>query len=413
MNTDLDEDVAAPVGSAIAPPLAAVSKQPPADRSAPAGVPVARTTLEYDKSANRVSRRQMNLLLLFVAVDTVLFAGFVCLPAVQPAVRDWLAQYQHRRDERRWAESVRAKLAACLTEAAPADRVVYSEEADGALKLITSDARARMLPWPPIARGPNGAAYQSARVDRAARAAQFQAPVMWGRNDAFQAWVAAAQSPMIELGGADAPVFVHAMRTPGGQERLVAIFFGASQVLQELPAADESGGGAGSGSGRRPSGWELQTERALRAFVFDPQRLPSLAPQTIIRFTEPAAGRPRLVAEFQGPASRNDDSNVSVATSAVTGLRPWQVFAGQPDPADPTHLTIAYDIAGVPGVIDGRLTDGERLMMTPRTGRNTGWTGTSEYGWDLGALPPPPGAPATSQPATKPSGPRDLPRVQG
>jgi hypothetical protein len=50
-------------------------------------------------------------------------------------------------------------------------------------------------------------------------------------------------------------------------------------------------------------------------------------------------------------------------------------------------LTIAYEIAGVPGVIDGQLSDGDRLMLTPRVGRLATWTSANEYTWDLAASP--------------------------
>ncbi|CAA9391999.1 MAG: hypothetical protein AVDCRST_MAG64-2061 [uncultured Phycisphaerae bacterium] len=38
--------------------------------------------------------------------------------------------------------------------------------------------------------------------------------------------------------------------------------------------------------------------------------------------------------------------------------QPITLFAGQPDPADPTHFTIDYEYDGQPGTIDGHLRDG-------------------------------------------------------
>jgi len=61
----------------------------------------------------------------------------------------------------------------------------------------------------------------------------------------------------------------------------------------------------------------------------------------------------------------------------------WRIFAGQADKGDRSHLTIAYDIDGRPGVIDGRLTDGDRLMLTPRAGRLGGWRSGEEYTWEM------------------------------
>ena len=44
-----------------------------------------------------------------------------------------------------------------------------------------------------------------------------------------------------------------------------------------------------------------------------------------------------------------------------------RVYAGQPDAADASHFTIAYEIDGRPGVIDGWLRD-QGLELRPREG---------------------------------------------
>jgi hypothetical protein len=45
-----------------------------------------------------------------------------------------------------------------------------------------------------------------------------------------------------------------------------------------------------------------------------------------------------------------------------------RMYAGQPDPADPAHLTIKYEKNGEPGIIDGWLTDEEWVRLRVRTG---------------------------------------------
>ncbi|HEX8912181.1 MAG TPA: hypothetical protein VF796_07455 [Humisphaera sp.] len=45
---------------------------------------------------------------------------------------------------------------------------------------------------------------------------------------------------------------------------------------------------------------------------------------------------------------------VRVDVAAQWG-RSLRLFAGQPDPADPAHFTIAYEADGLAGVIDGWL----------------------------------------------------------
>jgi hypothetical protein len=45
-----------------------------------------------------------------------------------------------------------------------------------------------------------------------------------------------------------------------------------------------------------------------------------------------------------------------------------RVFGGQPDPADPSHFTIAYTVNDRPGVIDGRLRDDGTVDLRVREG---------------------------------------------
>ena len=45
-----------------------------------------------------------------------------------------------------------------------------------------------------------------------------------------------------------------------------------------------------------------------------------------------------------------------------------QVFGGQSDPADPSHFTIAYTVAGLPGTLDGWLRDDDTVELDVRPG---------------------------------------------
>jgi hypothetical protein len=40
--------------------------------------------------------------------------------------------------------------------------------------------------------------------------------------------------------------------------------------------------------------------------------------------------------------------------------------AGQPDPVDPSHFTIRYQMWGQDDVLDGRLNDDDSVTLTPR-----------------------------------------------
>jgi hypothetical protein len=42
------------------------------------------------------------------------------------------------------------------------------------------------------------------------------------------------------------------------------------------------------------------------------------------------------------------------------------MFSGQPDPNDPSHFTIRYQMWGKEDVLDGRLGDDDQVTLTPR-----------------------------------------------
>jgi hypothetical protein len=48
------------------------------------------------------------------------------------------------------------------------------------------------------------------------------------------------------------------------------------------------------------------------------------------------------------------------------GDRSLRWYAGQPDPADPAHFTIRYEINGTPGTVDGWLSDDDHVKLLQR-----------------------------------------------
>lgn len=48
--------------------------------------------------------------------------------------------------------------------------------------------------------------------------------------------------------------------------------------------------------------------------------------------------------------------------------RPLRLYAGQPDPLDPSHFTMRYEIDGKPGTIDGRFEEGAAIHLIVRDG---------------------------------------------
>jgi hypothetical protein len=43
-----------------------------------------------------------------------------------------------------------------------------------------------------------------------------------------------------------------------------------------------------------------------------------------------------------------------------------RIYAGQPDPGDPAHFTVRYQMWGQEDVLDGRLQDDDQVTLTPR-----------------------------------------------
>jgi hypothetical protein len=355
------------ISDCVAPP-------DPAATPTPAPATPAATPIEYAKTTGGVTRRQMNLLLLFVALDSLLFAAFVCLPAATPFVKGMWADYQKRQEDQRRAAVVQAKLNACLAHAAPADRVLYVEEAAGADRMLSTNAGATQLSREIGSRMRN-AVFLDEHALRALRACDWQPPARAETAAEAIAWRNALGNTRPSIGDGETTLFLHEMKTPSGQQRLVVVAFTASQYIQDVEPKKEP-----------HRHYELETIRTFAAHVLDPQQPGARDRHTRMIIEDPKPSRTQFLAIF----ATDDDPK------PVVDHRPgqrWRIFAGQADPADPTHLTIGYEIDGKQGVIDGRLNDADRLMLAPRTGRLTSWTGGSEYQWDLTAAAPP--APAT------------------
>ena len=57
---------------------------------------------------------------------------------------------------------------------------------------------------------------------------------------------------------------------------------------------------------------------------------------------------------------------IDVLNQLLTKPADFRVFAGQPDPADSSHFTMAFELNAKRGIVDGYLKDGGRLELTVR-----------------------------------------------
>jgi hypothetical protein len=351
-----------------------IERPPPADPSFPASTQPAIPALQYDTRPPGITRRQMSYFLLLLTINTMLFAGFICLPTVSPMVKDWWADYQKRREQNKQAAAKSAKLQAaladCLAYSVPPDTLIYAEGADDAAKMLTADGRARSLPSEPPLVSPEGGRYSGNATRQLLVNTVWQPPVRRPRADALVNWLAAVSDSMRGAVPAEtATVFLGEMKTPGGQRRLVCVSLAVDQKIIQFEGREGP---------HRAYRYELETRRMLSASVFNPQK-PGLPVQT-------------AMVVYQTPEQRTPIPPAPADPSSAPGRtirpgQPWRIFAGQIDPADPSHLTIKYEIDGRAGVIDGRLNDGDRLMLTPRVGGLVSWTSASEYLWDMGIAP--------------------------
>jgi hypothetical protein len=69
---------------------------------------------------------------------------------------------------------------------------------------------------------------------------------------------------------------------------------------------------------------------------------------------------------FSLPVARRQDDPIDVTSGFPPHPPNVRIFAGQPDPGDPSHFTIRYQMWGQEDIVDGRLDDHERITLTQR-----------------------------------------------
>jgi hypothetical protein len=131
--------------------------------------------------------------------------------------------------------------------------------------------------------------------------------------------------------------FLHAMKTPSGNDRLVSVMVTGSGGIQEV----------------------------FRSYVWQPGTR-----STRPRFIGDTAGQPLLVVQFH-----------PINSSSC-------VYAGQPDPLVPSHFTIAMQVDDQRLSIDGLLGDDDRVHLTPLEGRREKFSDTNCEVWAVGELRP-------------------------
>jgi hypothetical protein len=311
--------------------------------------------LAYKTDTGTVTVRGFRLLLALTLLNTTLLGTIVLGPQLFPFLRQQWTQWRNERATRRAeAAALQARLALqqqCLTYTVPARTVVYEENPAEAEKILR-DGGAGFVP-------------------------------AWGTTSAPTGWIPPVQAVMPKLfmdyqaavfrspNSQSLPLlFLHERTTPGGVKHVVVVYLSSST---QFTAMREAGGGAGevsqvvttqsksrellatafpAGAG----GPRAARSEFMRAGV--PLVLPDTAEREVQRINGgPGRGKPEPV----------DYGNV------------LRIFAGQPDPNDPTHFTIDYQLDGRDGVIDGWLKD-DAVELRPREGK---WIFDGTERWKL------------------------------
>lgn len=352
--------------------------------------PVAKS-LEYDRgSESRAVARRYRLLLGLTLFNTLMLVGLTAGPYLLPFAREKWEQWQAARAQERMRREIVAFEQKCAAHAPPPQTVVYEEDpAEGAKLLATP-----------------GGAYERA-VSTLADLPAFQPPVRAVVPDYAQSFVALADGSGGGGGGGGGSLFsggglwstpsllfMHERTTPGGQKLLVEVWLNPGYQIGTHEDQTDAGNFTVFGATKRrrlmARAWSVPPAPAQPQQVHQWLTLLALPDADVPELARVPAGRAR-------PSSADDHDAAAATTRPVPvdyGSR-LRFHAGQADPADPSHFTIAYQLDGKAGTIDGRVRD-DKLTLRPREGAPAGDEVVQKLGgpapipeevWDLAAPP--------------------------
>ena len=314
--------------------------------------------LEYERREGFISRKQYRRLMALTLVNTVLLAGFVVGPGVGPMVRNQWQQYQGRRAEKATRAAQAELIARGKAYVAPQGLVVYEERPDRAAKLLADQpSQYRVIPDLNV---------------------PYLTPKPW--------------QPPVELkqsqvrGFSTSAAFVGGLLDPQtGQRRAVVVNIRAEQKFDRTI----------DGSDTRRTYRVLTTRMLVAQIAADGGgRYQSTALQLDPR------GRTRTMAVWKRGSADFEHGQVEYTPRGL-----FCIYAGRPDPADPSHFTIDYELDDQRGTIDGWLQADQRVELCPRSG---GIVDRDPQGrnivWDPTLTPPTTVPSATAANATRPNG---------
>jgi hypothetical protein len=319
--------------------------------------------LPYQIPSSPLTRGQVRLILLLLFIQVVMTAQSNYAPGFAAWVKEAWAAHQQAVAHRAQIRKNQAIAGRCLSHTEPGTKVVWEEDPDRAAQLLAGTGYCPVHPrssamyfdvsnaFPPIAMATTPIRIP---VDQ-----DFLVP----GELRFAIAGSGGSSP------GSAVVFLH-RRKAGGAERLIVVDFTADisspRGPQEAPAGTAD--------------FEFFKSQTFRAISlgsgedgsFSGVNIPatelSLAP--MLDSPEPQPEGTEMRANWSWPAASGQPGRLKINYRSQ-----MRVYAGQPDPADASHFTIAYDLDGHPGVINGWLKADGSIVLEPRIGKrvNTIW----------------------------------------
>ncbi len=341
-----------------------VEELPAAEAPAPAA---ATSQIQYESGVSPISRRQFRLLFLLTVLNSFMLFLFVAGPVISSTLSGWKKDYKQWQADRLAAQQkvqaqqkAAADFQAALVYTAPANQAAYEEDTGRAAKLIAGDSN-----------------YSTVRSTNFI----YITPSPW-QLPAIRRSIG-LPPPFSTTGYAI--VFLHSRTNAAGVQRLVHVEFSATEDLQIIRQNSEKTIRVGN---QRTFIANSAHARPDAALAFGTSR--SLQ---ILQHYE------KCTTIIWSPANdgRMETGEVKTYPSNV-----FRLFAGQADPKDASHFTIAYELDDQAGSIDGWLLNDETVALEPRLGRTIFDDATGrERHWD----------PYATAPTTRPLGPPVLPAL--
>lgn len=283
--------------------------------------------LRYESPQPGVSRRAFRWMMALTLINTVLIITFLVGPQIQTQAKTQWAKYQKWRADARAFKDAKGYEQLCRRHVMPANRIVYADDPAG---IDAMKAAGKTVP------------VGGSRAIKSVLPTNWPHPASLPDPDEL-AKLAALFQPSQHDPSRGGLVFMHERRTPAGKARLV--FVRVSVDTRPVSVADE-GGNRRVAIGMTRSLQFGSLDRLTRK-ADGKLSLPSVT-TNIIQFEAMSADRSQLVAVANQPAS---------VAAALTPRDPLRLFAGQPDPNDPSRFSIRYEVDGEAGVIACRLLD--------------------------------------------------------